>query len=64
MIISGIHLVQLILLKVSTLINLKVYVFKMICKGIEGNDGNAYKYSLSKEKNHNVSIEKWEYFHI
>ncbi len=40
----------------------KGYVFKMICEGVEGNDGNAYKYSLSKEKNHNVSIENGNIF--
>jgi len=38
------------------------YIFKMICKGIEGNDGNAYKYSLSKEKDANVRIENGNIF--
>ncbi len=37
-------------------------VFKMICKGLSGNDGNAYKYSLSYEKDKNIAIENGNIF--
>jgi len=38
------------------------YIFKMICKGVSGNDGNAYKYSLSYKKNENLAIENGNIF--
>jgi len=38
------------------------YIFKIICKGISGNDGNAYKYSLSYKKNENIAIENGNIF--
>jgi hypothetical protein len=34
------------------------YIFKFICDGISGDDGNLYKYFLSREANSNVPIEK------
>ena len=33
------------------------YVFKVICEGISGDDGNLYRYYLSKESNSDVPIE-------
>jgi hypothetical protein len=35
----------------------KSYMFKIICDGISGDDGNLYRYYLSREKNDNVAIE-------
>ncbi len=32
------------------------YVFKVICEGLEGDDGNHYKYFLSSEKENNVPV--------
>ena len=36
---------------------MKGYVFKIICKGLNGNDGNAYEYSLSYKTDRNISVE-------
>lgn len=33
------------------------YVFKLIAEGVEGNDGNLYRYYLSTKKNENKPIE-------
>ena len=33
------------------------YVFKVICEGISGSDGNLYRYFLSRDANSNVPIE-------
>lgn len=33
------------------------YVFKIICEGESGDDGNLYRYFLSKERDENVPIE-------
>jgi len=33
------------------------YVFKVICKGLSGNDGNAYLYSLSYKADANIAVE-------
>ena len=33
------------------------YVFKIIAKGISGDDGNLYRYFLSTEKNSNIPVE-------
>jgi hypothetical protein len=32
-------------------------IFKIICEGIAGDDGNLYRYFLSSEQNNNISIE-------
>jgi len=40
----------------------KGYIFKMICKGVAGNDGNAYKYSLSYQKSENIPVENGNIF--
>ena len=33
------------------------YIFKFICDGVSGDDGNLYRYFLSREPNSNVEIE-------
>jgi hypothetical protein len=33
------------------------YIFKVICDGVKGDDGNLYRYFLSKEPNSDVPIE-------
>jgi len=33
------------------------YLFKLVCDGVSGDDGNLYRYYLSKEPNSNVDIE-------
>ena len=33
------------------------YVFKLVCEGISGDDGNLYKYFLSSSKDKNVPVE-------
>ncbi|MDI9341320.1 MAG: hypothetical protein QM534_12195 [Sediminibacterium sp.] len=33
------------------------YVFKIVCDGISGNDGNLYKYFLSIKANENIPVE-------
>lgn len=33
------------------------YIFKIICEGISGDDGNLYRYYLSSEADENVAIE-------
>jgi hypothetical protein len=33
------------------------YVFKVVCEGMEGDDGNLYKYFLSSDGNNNIPIE-------
>lgn len=33
------------------------YVFKLVVEGLEGDDGNLYKLSLSSDKNNNVKLE-------
>jgi hypothetical protein len=35
----------------------KSYMFKIICDGVSGDDGNLYKYFLSREKESDVPIE-------
>lgn len=36
---------------------MKGYVFKVICKGGKGNDGNAYEYALSYKTDANIAVE-------
>ncbi len=38
------------------------YIFKMICTGLTGDDGNAYRYSLSYKKDRNIEIENGNVF--
>lgn len=38
------------------------YIFKMICKGLNGDDGNAYKYALSYSKTENLFVENGNIF--
>jgi hypothetical protein len=33
------------------------YIFKVVCEGISGDDGNLYRYFLSKDPNANVPVE-------
>jgi hypothetical protein len=33
------------------------YVFKIICEGISGDDGNLYRYFLSRDPNSNIPVE-------
>jgi hypothetical protein len=33
------------------------YIFKIVCEGIKGDDGNLYRYFLSREPENNVPIE-------
>jgi hypothetical protein len=33
------------------------YIFKMVCEGVSGDDGNLYRYFLSRDPNNNVAIE-------
>jgi hypothetical protein len=33
------------------------YIFKVICEGISGDDGNLYRYFLSRDPNNNIAIE-------
>ena len=33
------------------------YIFKVICEGLSGNDGNLYRYYLSRDANSNIPIE-------
>jgi len=33
------------------------YIFKIICEGVTGDDGNLYRYFLSKSANENIPIE-------
>ena len=33
------------------------YIFKIICEGISGDDGNLYRYYLSRDANSNIPIE-------
>jgi hypothetical protein len=33
------------------------YIFKIICEGMEGDDGNLYRYYLSTERNENRALE-------
>ena len=33
------------------------YIFKVVCEGISGDDGNLYKYFLSRDANNNIPIE-------
>ncbi len=37
--------------------NFNAYVFKIIAQGIEGNDGNLYKYFFSTKSNKNIPID-------
>jgi len=37
--------------------NYNSYIFKMICEGVAGDDGNCYRYFLSKDANSNRPIE-------
>jgi hypothetical protein len=40
----------------------KGYIFKMICEGTSGDDGNAYKYALSYSKTENIPVENGNIF--
>jgi hypothetical protein len=33
------------------------YIFKIVCEGISGNDGNLYRYFLSRDRNKDLPIE-------
>jgi len=33
------------------------YIFKVVCEGVAGDDGNLYRYSLSSDPNNNIAIE-------
>ncbi|HNW56535.1 MAG TPA: hypothetical protein PLR88_10485 [Bacteroidales bacterium] len=33
------------------------YIFKIICEGVSGDDGNLYRYFLSRDANNNLAIE-------
>jgi hypothetical protein len=33
------------------------YIFKIICEGVRGDDGNLYRYFLSRDPNNNLAIE-------
>ena len=33
------------------------YIFKIVCEGIEGDDGNLYRFFLSRDANNNLPIE-------
>jgi len=33
------------------------YIFKIVCEGISGDDGNLYRYFLSRDANNNLAIE-------
>jgi len=33
------------------------YIFKVVCEGVSGDDGNLYRYFLSRDANSNLSIE-------
>ena len=33
------------------------YIFKIVCEGISGDDGNLYRYFLSRDPNNNLAIE-------
>lgn len=33
------------------------YIFKLICEGIKGDDGNLYRYYMSTRNNENISVE-------
>lgn len=35
----------------------KGYIFKVICKGGKGDDGNAYRYSLSYQRDENIAVQ-------
>jgi hypothetical protein len=35
----------------------KSYIFKLVCDGVSGDDGNLYRYYLSREQNADVPIE-------
>jgi hypothetical protein len=33
------------------------YIFKIVCEGISGDDGNLYRYFLSRDANNNIAVE-------
>jgi hypothetical protein len=33
------------------------YIFKIVCEGVRGDDGNLYRYFLSRDPNNNLAIE-------
>jgi hypothetical protein len=33
------------------------YIFKIVCEGVNGDDGNLYRYFLSRDPNNNLAIE-------
>jgi hypothetical protein len=33
------------------------YIFKIVCEGVSGDDGNLYRYFLSRDPNNNIAIE-------
>jgi len=33
------------------------YIFKIVCEGVSGDDGNLYRYFLSRDPNNNIPIE-------
>jgi hypothetical protein len=35
----------------------RCYIFKIVCEGITGDDGNLYKYFLTRDQNNNLPIE-------
>jgi len=35
----------------------KSYIFKIVCEGVSGDDGNLYRYFLSSNPNNNIAIE-------
>jgi hypothetical protein len=35
----------------------RCYIFKIVCEGISGDDGNLYKYFLTRDQNNNLPIE-------
>ncbi len=35
----------------------KSYIFKIICEGVSGDDGNLYRYFISRDQNSNLAIE-------
>ncbi len=35
----------------------KSYIFKIICEGVSGDDGNLYRYFISRDQNNNLAIE-------
>ncbi|MCX6332822.1 MAG: hypothetical protein NT092_00775 [Bacteroidia bacterium] len=34
-----------------------VFIFKLVCEGVSGDDGNLYKYFMSRDPNNNIPVE-------